>query len=72
MMLKNLTYTLAAAGMILGTTAQAAASVPARGSASVEHAEGLSGDTGLIPVAVAILAILAIIIFDNDDDPVSP
>ena len=71
MAIRKLTYALAAAGMMIGTTAHAAA-VPARQSAPIDQADQLSGDTGMIAVVVGILAILAIIVFDNDDSPSSP
>lgn len=73
MAIRMLTYALAAAGLTVGATAQAAAPVdaPLRSGASIDEAEHLSG-SGLIPVLVAMLAILSIIVFDSDDDPVSP
>ena len=70
MALRKLTYALAAAGMIIGTTANAAP--VARDSSAVAGTEQLSGDSGVIAVVVGILAILSIILFDNDDDPASP
>ena len=72
MAIRTLTYALAAAAMTVGATVQAAA-VPARTSASVGQAEHLGGSE-LIPVAVFMAAILAIMLFADDDDesPVSP
>lgn len=71
MAIRTLTFTLAAAAMTVGTTAQAAA-VPVRSNSPVDQAEGLGGSE-LIPVAVFMLAILAIMLFDDSDDrPTSP
>lgn len=73
MAIRTLTFALAAAAMTVGTSAHAAA-VPARSSASLDQSEQLFGGSELIPVAIFMAAILAIIIFDDngDDDPTSP
>jgi hypothetical protein len=74
MAIRKLTYALAAAGMIAGTTAQATAPLDAsvRSGASMGEAEQLGWNHEWIPVIVAMLAILSIIVFADDDDPVSP
>ena len=76
MAIRLLTYALAAAAMAPGAIAQAAApvSVPVRSGAPVEETEGLGGGSGLLPVAIFALAVLAIMLFhdDGDDAPVSP
>jgi hypothetical protein len=75
MAIKTLTYALAAAAMTSGAIAQAAvpASVPARTGAPVGEADQLFGGE-FLPVAIFMLAILAIMLFDGDggDVPVSP
>jgi hypothetical protein len=74
MAVRKLSYTLAAVGMIAGTTAQATAplDVSVRSSAAMGEAEQLGRNHEWIPVIVAMLAILSIIVFAGDDDPVSP
>ena len=73
MAIRTLTYALAAATMTVGTSAHAAA-VPARSGAPVEQADQLFGGNELIPVLVFMAAILAIMLFTDDDDesPDSP
>jgi hypothetical protein len=72
MAIRTLTFALAAAAMTVGVSAQATA-VPTRSSAPVAQAEGLGGSE-FIPVAIFMLAILAIMLFDGDGDdaPASP
>ena len=75
MAIRTLTYALAATAMTWGASAQAAApvSVPARSGASLEEADQLRGDSGLLPVAIFMLAILSLILFDDGDEgPSSP
>ena len=60
MALRTLTYTLAAATLTVGASAQAAGPVPARASSSVEGADHLSGNTGFLAVAVFMLAVLSL------------
>jgi hypothetical protein len=71
MAIRNLTFALAAAAMTVGTTAQAAAplAVPARSGASVDDSEHLGG-MAIGAVAVFMLAVLALMIFDRGDDDV--
>jgi hypothetical protein len=59
--------------MTLGTSVQAAApaSAPARSGAPIGEAEQLRG-SAFVPVAIFMLAILALMIFDDDDSPESP
>lgn len=75
MAIRTLTLALAATAMTASGTAHAAAA-PARSSASVGQAESLFGGSELIAVAVFMAAILAIMVFDGDDDdadrPTSP
>ena len=75
MAIRTLTYALAATSMTVGTSVQAAAapaSVPARSGAAIGEAEQLRG-SALLPVAVFMLAILALMVFDDDDEgPESP
>jgi hypothetical protein len=73
MAIRTLTYALAATAMTVGASVPAAA-VPARGSAPVEQADGLFGGSELVPVAIFMAAILAIMLFADDDDesPDSP
>lgn len=71
MAIRTLTYALAAAAMTVGTTANAAAA-PARNGAPVEQGEQLFGGSELIPVAIFMAAILAIMLFADDDDDESP
>jgi hypothetical protein len=52
--------------------AAAPASLPARSGAAIGETEQLSGGSGLVPVAIFMLAILAIMIFDDDERPESP
>ena len=68
-----LTSALAAAAMTVGTSAQATA-VPARSSSPVEQGDQLFGGSELFPVGIFMAAILAIILFsdNDDDDPISP
>ena len=76
MAIRTLASALAAAAMTLGASAQAAApvSVPVRSSASLGEAEQLGGGMGLLPVAIFMLAIVGIMLFDSDgdEDPQSP
>jgi hypothetical protein len=75
MAMKTLTYALAATAMTWGTTVQAAApaSVPARSGAPIGESEQFLGGSGLVPVAIFMLAILAIMVFNDDDEsPESP
>jgi len=74
MAIRTLTYALAAAAMTSGTIAQAAiTAAPARTGASVDQSEQLVSSE-FIPVAIFMLAILAIWLFDGDGDeaPHSP
>lgn len=73
MAIRTLTYALAAAAMTVGTSAHAA-TVPARSSAPVGQADQLFGGSELVPVAIFMAAILAIMLFadDGDDEPASP
>lgn len=73
MAIRTLTYALAAAAITAGTSAHAA-TVPARSGAPVEQADQLFGGSELVPVAIFMAAILAIMLFadDGDDEPVSP
>ena len=67
---------LAAAALVTAAGAQAAApaGIAARSSASVEDAESLSGGSGFLPVAIFIAAVLAVMLFEDDDNdlPTSP
>jgi hypothetical protein len=69
MAIRTLTYALAATAMTLGTSVQAAA--PARSGAPIGEAEQLRG-SAFVPVAIFMLAILALMVFDDDDSPESP
>jgi hypothetical protein len=74
MAIRTLTFALAGAAMTLGASAHAAAAVPARSSSPMGQAEQLGGSE-LIPVAVFMLAVLAIMLFadsDSEDRPESP
>ena len=76
MAIRTLTFALAAAAMTSGTIAQAAvpAAVPARSGGALGQADQLRSGSGLLPVAIFMLAILAIVLFDGDGDdaPDSP
>lgn len=75
MTIRKLTFTLAAATLALGSTAQAATATPARASAPVGEAEQLGGNAGLIAVIVGIASVLALVAFadgSDGDTPVSP
>ena len=67
MAIRTLTYALAAAAMTVNTSAHAA--VPVRSSAPVEETEQLGGSE-LIPVLIFMAAILAVILFADDDDDI--
>ena len=76
MAIRTLTFALAAAAMTVGTSANAAA-MPVRSGASLDQSESLFGGSELVPVAVFMAAILAIMLFaddgdDDDDLPTSP
>lgn len=75
MAIRTLTFALAATAMTVGASAHAAA-VPARSSASMDQGEHLFGGSELIPVAIFMAAILAIMLFADDDGdadrPTSP
>jgi hypothetical protein len=74
MAIRTLTYALAATAMTLGTSVQAAAAsapVPARSGAPIGEAEQIGG-SAFIPVAIFMLAIIALMVFDDDDGPQSP
>jgi hypothetical protein len=75
MAIRTLTYAIAATAMTVVTSAPAAA-VPVRSSASVEQTEHFLGGSELVPVAIFMAAILAIMLFaddgDDDESPSSP
>jgi hypothetical protein len=73
MAMKTLTFALAAGLMTVGASVQAAApiSVPVRSSANLEQANEFAGNSELIPVLVFMLAILSIMVFDDDDEDVA-
>ena len=67
MAIRTLTYALAAAAMTSATIAQAAP-VPARASAPIANANQLGGGSEFLPVAVFMLAVLAVMLFTGDGD----
>jgi hypothetical protein len=75
MAIRTLTYALAATAMTFATSVQAAAApapVPARSGAPVGDAEQLRGGSAFLPVAIFMLAVIALMVFDDDDGPQSP
>ena len=70
--IRTLTTALAATALTVGTATHAAP--PVRSGAPVEDADQLFGGSELLPVAVFMAAILAVILFVDDDDelPTSP
>ena len=72
MAFRTLTISLAATALTLGAATQAAA--PVRSAAPVEDADQLSGGSEFLPVAIFMAAILAIMLFADDDNdlPTSP
>ena len=74
MAIRTLTYALAATAMTVGTSVQAAApaAIPDRSGASIGETEQI-GRSALLPVAIFMLAIIALMVFDDDEEgPESP
>ena len=73
MAISTLKIALAATALMVGATAHAAA--PARSGTPVEGGEQLFGGSELLPVAIFMAAILAVMLFADSDDsdlPTSP
>jgi len=74
MVIRKTLISLAAAGMVLGSTAAAAAPVAARDASPAAKSDDLAGiGTFGILLGVLILAgVIAIIATDNNNNPTSP
>lgn len=75
--MKKLISTAVAAGLLIGTSANAAVPAVDRDAAVITEAEGLEGEGGLLIVLLIAAAIAGIIIAiesseDEDDLPTSP
>jgi hypothetical protein len=72
MAIRTLTTALAATALTVGAATHAAA--PVRNGAPVDEADQVFGGSELLPVAVFMAAILAVILFVDDDNelPTSP
>lgn len=75
--MKKIITTAVAAGLMLGTTANAAVPAIDRDSVAMTEAEGLEGEGSLIIILLAAAAIAGIIVLiedneDFDDLPTSP
>jgi Mrp family chromosome partitioning ATPase len=71
--MRTLTFALAAGLGTVGASVQAAApiSVPARSGANLGQTNQLAGNSEWIPVVVFMLAVLSIMLFDDDDEDVA-
>lgn len=72
MKLRNLVFTAAGAALVAAPVA--AQAVPVRAATPVAGEENLAGGGVLIPLLVfaAVSALFAFVLFDSDDEPVSP
>jgi type IV secretory pathway VirB2 component (pilin) len=72
MKMNKVLASVAAAALVTGTSAQAAASAPVRAPAEVEG-EGLFGGSFLIPAIIVIAIGLGLYFaLEEDDEPASP
>jgi len=75
MFVRKAIIALAAAGMMLGSTAAAAAPVAVddvRAASPVADAEGLRGGWGWILALIILAGVIGVIAADGGDEPASP